>query len=49
MSPSLDFVHGAVLVSALFHAAWSASIKGSPDNPLSAVGITGVAMLLVAS
>lgn len=48
MSPSLDFVHGAVLVSALFHAAWNASIKGSPDKPLSAVGITGVAMLLAA-
>lgn len=48
MSPSLDFVYGAVLFSALFHAAWNALIKNSPDKQLSAVGITGVAMLLAA-
>jgi drug/metabolite transporter (DMT)-like permease len=48
MSPSVDFVYGAVLASALFHAAWNALIKGSPDKLLSAVGITGVATLLAA-
>lgn len=48
MSPSVDLVYGAVLASALFHAAWNALIKGSPDKLLSAVGITGVATLIAA-
>ncbi|MFV0283842.1 MAG: EamA family transporter [Castellaniella sp.] len=46
MSPSVDFVYGAVLASALFHATWNALIKGSADTLLSAVGMTGVATLL---
>ncbi len=48
MSLSVDFIYGAVLASALFHATWNALIKGSSDTLLSAIGITGVATLLAA-
>ncbi len=48
MSPSVDFIYGAVLASALFHATWNALIKGSADKLLSAIGITGASTLIAA-
>ncbi|CAM5180359.1 hypothetical protein CDEF62S_00271 [Castellaniella defragrans] len=46
---SPNFIYGAVLAAALFHALWNALIKGSPNKLLSAIGITGAATLLAAA